>query len=189
MKMKDLADILAENPIIPAVKSYKELDICLKSAADIVFVLFGKVTDIDKIAKKIYDSGKIAIIHIDLIEGLSSKEVSIDFIKAYTNAAGIISTKAGLIKYAKNQGLLAVQRFFILDSLSFENAKKQAPVTAADAVEILPGVMPKVIRELSAMSPKPVIAGGLIASKEDVMSAINAGASAVSTTDINVWKA
>ena len=36
-----------------------------------------------------------------------------------------------------------------------------------DMVEILPGVMPKVIKKLTAISPVPVIAGGLILDKEE----------------------
>ena len=42
--------------------------------------------------------GKKAIVHVDLILGLSSKEISVDFIKKYTKADGIISMKPTLIK-------------------------------------------------------------------------------------------
>ena len=56
-----------------------------------------------------------------------------------------------------------------------------------DVVEILPGAMPKVLRQLTAFSPVPVIAGGLIHDKEDVIAALDAGAAAISSTDPAIW--
>ena len=46
----------------------------------------------------------------------------------------------------------------------------------------MPGAMPKVLRKIKSISRIPLIAGGLIADKEDVMGALLAGASAVSTS-------
>lgn len=47
--------------------------------------------------------------------------------------------------------------------------------------------MPKVIRRLAAIVRKPVIAGGLISDKEDVLNALGAGAMAVSSSNPEVW--
>lgn len=55
-------------------------------------------------------------------------------------------------------------------------------------IEILPGLMPKIIRRISRLVKVPVIAGGLISEKEDVVAALAAGATAVSTTNPSVWE-
>ena len=57
-----------------------------------------------------------------------------------------------------------------------------------DMIEIMPGVMPKIIKSLRGSTSIPLIAGGLIADKEDVMGALLAGASAVSTSRQDVWE-
>ena len=54
-------------------------------------------------------------------------------------------------------------------------------------VEILPGIMPRVIAEISARTQVPVIAGGLLRDKADVMAAMRAGAAAVSTSAPSLW--
>ena len=54
-------------------------------------------------------------------------------------------------------------------------------------IEILPGLMPKVIRKICSQSRIPVIAGGLITDKEDIMAALGAGAISISTTNQKVW--
>lgn len=56
-----------------------------------------------------------------------------------------------------------------------------------DAVEILPGLMPKIIKKLCSTVNVPIIAGGLISDKEDVMNALTAGAVAISVTNQRVW--
>ena len=47
--------------------------------------------------------------------------------------------------------------------------------------------MPKVIRRICAEVRIPVIAGGLITDREDIMAALNAGAISISTTNRKVW--
>ncbi len=184
---KMFMDIMDECPIIAAVKDYGGLKKCLESESKIVFVLFGDILNITNIIKTIKESGRIAIIHIDLINGLSSKEIAIDFIKNNTEADGIISTKQALIKHAKELGLYTVFRFFVIDSMAFENIKKQSETVKPDFIEILPGVMPKVIKRISSIASVPVIAGGLISDKEDVMAALSAGAISISSTNPEVW--
>ena len=143
--------------------------------------------NISAIVGQIKESDKVAMVHIDLITGLSSKEVAVDFIRNNTSADGIISTKPALIKRARELSLYTTLRVFVLDSMAFENIEKQMSVARPDIIEILPGLMPKVIRRVCRLVKVPVIAGGLISDKEDVMAALSAGAISVSTTNQKVW--
>jgi len=47
--------------------------------------------------------------------------------------------------------------------------------------------MPKVVKRLGEEVRLPLVVGGLVADKEDVMAALSAGALAVSTTDEALW--
>lgn len=187
MEQKELLKLLGESPIIAAVKNEKGLEKSLESECRAVFILFGDLVGIRQITDRVKSAGKLAFVHIDLIDGLSARDVSVDFIARSTGADGIITTKAGLARRAKALGLLAVQRFFVIDSISLSNIEKQMPLPAADLIEILPGVMPKIIRRLAQSTKKPIIAGGLIMSKEDIIAALDAGALAISSTDRDVW--
>ena len=125
-----------------------------------------------------------------VLEGalLSPREVSVDFIARNTAADGVLSTKANLTKRAKELGLVAIQRFFLLDSMAIRNIEKHLGPDVSDLIEVLPGLMPKVIRQVRALSGKPVVAGGLITDKEDVTGALGAGAVAVSAPNPAVWE-
>lgn len=183
----ELKDMMEDCPIIPAIKNMDGLQKCIESDSKIIFVLFGDLLTIANIVHTLKEAGKIVIVHLDLVTGLSAKEVSVDFIKNMTNADGVISTKQNLIKRAKELELMTIMRFFIIDSMALANVGKQVKAIRPDCIEVLPGVMPKIIQKIRKEVRMPVIAGGLISDKEDVMTALDAGAIAVSATGEEVW--
>ena len=108
------------------------------------------------------------------------------FIRNTTEADGIISTRQSFIRRAKELGLAAILRVFLLDSIALESLDK-IPANLPDCLDLLPGAMPKILRRVCAKAKVPVLTGGLIADKEDVMAALEAGATAISTTNQAVW--
>jgi glycerol uptake operon antiterminator len=191
MKNREFINKIEINPIIAAVKDDKGLDTALTEDVEIIFVLYGDICTIPGIVHRIKEAGKVAMVHVDLITGLNnSKDVCLDFIKNSTEADGIITTKSNLIAHARELGLNTVLRYFILDSMALQNIEKQAQGSGVkpDIIEFLPGiVLPKMIRRINKVSRVPIIAGGLIADKEDVVNALDAGAMAISSTNENVW--
>lgn len=174
-------------PIIAAVKDENGLTACTTSDISIVFVLFGDICSIPDIVRRLKEAQKTVIVHLDLVSGLSGKEIAVHFIRENTEADGIISTKPALIRQAKELGLFTVMRFFAIDSMAFDNIRRQSEAVHPDVIEVLPGLMPKVIRRICLESRIPVIAGGLITDREDIMAALNAGAVSISTTNQKVW--
>ena len=189
--MLDIREVLYENPVTMAIKDGKDLRECLKeeySDNKVVFVLYGNIETIPTIVKKLKDKDKIVFVHENLVEGLSSSHFSPSFIKKYTDADGIITLRAQNAYEARKIGLCTVFRFFLLDSLSYESVKDTIKTTSSDILEVLPGIMPKMIGEISKRYPTPLVAGGLIRDKSDVVDALNAGAIAVSSSNYAVWK-
>ena len=178
---------LENSPIIAAAKDEAGLTRCLTSESQVIFLLFGDICSISDLVQQVKDAGKIAMVHIDLIQGLSAKEIAIDFIRKYTLADGIISTKPLLIKHAKKLGFYTVLRLFVIDSLALSTIEKQLQLAQPDIIEVLPALMPKVISRICSMVSVPVIAGGLISDKEDIMTMLSAGAVSISSTNEKVW--
>ena len=116
------------------------------------------------------------------------KRQGIDYIINTVKPDGILTTKSNVVAHAYKNNINVIQRFFILDSLSYEKALLNIKENKIVAVEIMPGLMPKIIKKLSQETHIPIITGGLIKEKEDVINAINAGALSVSTTEIKLWE-
>ena len=176
-------ELLNACPVIAAAKNEEGLRHSLDADCRVVFVLYGSVADIPDIVGRIDEAGKTPVVHIDLVDGLAAREPAVDYIRLRTAAAGIISTKGVLIKRAREVGLIAIQRFFLLDSMALTNIEKQVKANHPDLIEVIPGAMPKVIRWLSQGLELPVIAGGLIRDREDAENALSAGARAISSSN------
>lgn len=174
-------------PIIAAAKSPAHLEQCIASQSEVVFLLFGEVGTVEEMVSQVKSAGKLAMVHMDLINGLGSKESAADFIKKYTDADGIISTRPQTVKHAGSLGLFTILRLFMLDSMALDNVSKQITTACPDMVEVLPGLMPRIIRKIHSATSVPLIAGGLISEKGDVLDALNAGALCVSTTRNELW--
>ncbi len=185
---EEMLEIIAEFPVIAAVKDEKELKESLMTDCKVIFILFGNICNISEIVEKIKNKDKLAIIHADLVQGLSAKTEAIDYLKLNTKADGIISTKGNLVKYAVEIGLIGILRNFIIDSMAMENVNKQVSLANPDMIEIMPGIMPEIIEKIKSELKLPLIAGGLISEKKDVIAALASGADAVSTTKIGLWK-
>ena len=181
------SEMLGGNPLIAAAKNDEGLERALHSDCAAVFLLYGDPCTLPSLTDRIADAGKTAFVHVDLINGLAAREISVDYVRRATRAGGIISTKPSLIRRARECGLCAVQRFFVIDSMALENLRRQLEHTRPDVIEILPGVMPKILRRITGFTRIPVIAGGLIGDKEDILAALDAGAAAISATDPQIW--
>ena len=178
---------LLDSPVIAAVKDDAGLDAALQSECGAVFLLYGSAAGVCTQVDKVRAAGKLAIVHIDLIDGLSGREAAVDALEALCHPDGLISTRPAVIRRARHLGLVTVQRAFLLDSMSVENLPAQLAVGKPDFLEVLPGIMPRIIARITASTETPVIAGGLIQYKDEVMAAMGAGAAAVSTSSPAVW--
>lgn len=182
-------DSTGRYPVIPAIKNDEWLEAAIKSESEIIYVLYGNICTIGEIVEKLKDAGKMVLVHIDLISGLASKDISVEFIKKFTKADGIISTKAHLIKKANDIGLFTIQRFFMIDQLTYDNIKKNVRDTEPDVVEMMPAGLEQMLRYVTEeIEGRPLVASGLVTDESVVTRALSAGAIAVSTTNREIWK-
>lgn len=172
--------------IIAAARSEEELLLASRSGVDIIFMLAPNISDIKKQTEMVHKAGKKLFIHLDLAEGIGKDEYGVRFVKEQ-GVDGIISTRANIIKLAKKEKLFAIQRFFAVDSQSVHTAIETAKSSKADMIEIMPGTMVKVIKTLKKALDIPIIAGGLIETREEIEDAIFGGALAVSTGKKEFW--
>ena len=183
MKIVDMV----ESQIIATVKRPSDIEMAITSNANMVFLLTGDLLTMEGYIRQLKDVGKSVFLHLDFIEGLSAQKSAIEFIAEKWRPDGIITTKVHMIKLAKQNNLLTIQRLFLLDQNAFDNGVKMVKKCQPDAVEVLPALMPKVIDQLTMKIKQPLIVGGLISSKKEIIEAIEAGALAASASSPHLW--
>ena len=172
--------------IIAAVRSDEEFLSALNSEAALIFDLNPDIMTIPLKLKKAKAKNKRLFIHLDFAKGIGKDGSGLLLLKRF-GVEGIISTKANLIKLARERGMFTVQRFFIVDSQSVQTTIETARSASPDIIEIMPGTTVKVISGIRQELSVPLIAGGLIENKDEVIAALAAGAIAVSTARQELW--
>ena len=171
-----------ENPIIAAVRTKEDFSRALATDVQTVFLLSSNIMDVDEYAREAHEAGKKLFVHIDFTDGLSKDAAGLAYI-ATKGIDGIISTHSGVIKCAAENGIPCIQRFFMVDT-ALESMRTSRP----DMIEIMPAVAYKTITKMKNNTKIPIIAGGLVEKKEEIYSAISAGASGVSTGVRELWE-
>jgi glycerol uptake operon antiterminator len=173
--------------ILPASANMKEFEQFLQSSYEIGVFLDMHISQLKNISMMAKKSGKKMIYHVDLIHGLKNDEYSTEYICQEFKPYGLISTKSSVILKAKQKGVIAVQRIFLIDSHAIEKSYKLIEKTRPDYIEVLPGAMPWMITEIKERVKTPIFAGGLIRTPEEVHAALNAGADAITTSKKELW--
>ena len=182
--MSEILTCLEGNPVIAAIGDDKWKE-ALCSPVQLVFYMSANLLTLREKVRQAHDANKFIMVHLDLAEGIGRDRSGIRYI-AQCGADGIISTKSQLIRFGKEMGLFTVQRFFAIDSGGTESIGDMFQSTRPNLMEIMPGVVTKVIRKYAECGI-PVIAGGLIETKAEVVNALSCGATAVSTGKQDLW--
>lgn len=182
--MSDIISCLEQDPVIAAVGDDKWQG-ALECPVKVIFYMSADVMTIRDRIEQAHQAGKYVMVHLDMASGIGKDRAGVRFLKT-CGADGVISTKGQLIRAAKELGMFAVQRFFAVDSAGVEGLGDMFRTTGPDLMEIMPGVVTKVIARY-AKGGIPVIAGGLIQTKSEVTDALSAGATAVSTGQPELW--
>ena len=184
MQYRDFIKCLEANPVIASISDdlwNKAID----SPAQVIFYLSANILTIEKRVTAAHEAGKILLVHADLAEGIGKDSSGIKYLQK-CGVDGIISTKAHMIKLAKEYDMITIQRTFLFDTKGVESISDVVKSTAPHFLEIMPGVIGKEIIRFSK-GPTPVIAGGLIEEKVEVTRALCCGAIAVSTGKQELW--
>lgn len=185
LRSETLLQQLEEFPIIAAIRSDR-WERAILSPAQVLFLLDANILTVRDRISQAHNAGKTLLVHMDLTEGIGKDRSGLQFLRD-CGVDGIISTKAPIIRMAKELELITIQRFFALDSQGMGSVHEMLRQTNPHFIEIMPGVIPKILQNFSN-GPLPVIAGGLIETKGEITAALNSGATAISTGAPKLWE-
>ncbi|RYL93030.1 glycerol-3-phosphate responsive antiterminator [Sporolactobacillus sp. THM7-4] len=179
--------IFNQKSVLPVVNSMKDFEKLLRRPARWIIVLDSHIAQVGEMVRMAKQNHKHIILHADMIHGLKNDEYAAEFICQNIRPNGIISTRFDILEIAKKRGLVTIQRIFLLDSRSLETSFNLFEKVRPDLIEVLPGIIPDMIREIHQAVRIPVIAGGLIRNQEEIKNAFAAGATAISTSKKDLW--
>lgn len=185
--MGEILNAIKRKQVIAALRNVSNMESALASGVSTLFILHADIFKMAALTEKVKEHGKHVFLHMEFIDGLGRDRSAVQYIARTAKPDGVITTRANSVRDAKDAGLFTVQRFFMVDTQSYETAVKNIEVAQPDMIELMPGILPKIIRMMANDTRIPIIAGGLITTKEEAVQALAAGAIAVSTGSQDLW--
>ncbi len=186
--MKHLKGYFDKHPVIASIRNEKELNKAIKSDVIMIVIMGGSILNFKRMSEKIKAVDKLVFIHIDLVKGIARDSEGVKYLASNELCDGIISTNGEIVKVAMKEGLMGIQRLFLLDSDAVRTGKQMLRNNKPDALEILPGIAsPYFIENVKQDELRPVIAGGLVRTKKEVSDLKEKGVLAVSTGKEELW--
>lgn len=186
--MQDLKKYFKEHPIIASIRNDADFKYALNSKVAVLFILYGDIFNLPRIMKECKKHNKLVFLHMELIKGIGRDREGVIYLARKEHCNGIVTTKNNLINIAKKEGLIAIQRLFLLDSAALRTGEQILKHNQPDAVEILPGIAaPYFIEHIYKELLCPVIAGGLISDKSEIEELFQKGVLAISTSIKELW--
>jgi glycerol uptake operon antiterminator len=179
---------LRDRPVIAGLRQSASVETAIRHGVGVLFILGEDIFALKDSIAKAHAEDRLILAHVDLIKGVGRDEAGVRFLARDLGVDGILTTRANLIGPARREGLIAVQRLFVLDSESLEAGLPTVLRAAPDAVEVLPGViLPLIAARLKEGSLPPLVAGGLIRTRRQVEEILQAGAMGISTGEESLW--
>lgn len=179
---------LTARPVIAAVRKEADVAKAADSPVAAVFLLGGSIMTLPESTGILRKAGKLVFMHMDLCDGLGRDAAAVRWCARNLALDGLISTRAQLLSVASEEGLMTIQRMFLMDSASLQSGMRLMHASPPDFVELLPGLVPKAIQMVSERLNIPVIAGGMVTEGDEVARALAAGALAVSSSEKMLWR-
>lgn len=188
IKNEHVLKMLCDNPVIPAARTYADFKYAIENVTGpSIILLFGDINVLPGLLSQAQQHKKRLLIHLDLLDGVGKDYAGIKML-AKMGVTALITTKPHLAKGAREEGMLVVQRLFLMDSEALRSGLHLLHSFKPDAIEVLPAMIPAgVVRELAQTTGLPILAGGLVFTVEDVAQAIKNGICAVSTSKRELW--
>lgn len=182
-----LLERLRDFPCGAAVKSEAQLAAALEHRPGVIFVLRGNGLELGPVIRAIHESGKLAAIHLDLVDGLASDVSGVRWL-ARCGADAIISSHGNAVRAVRAEGVVAIQRLLCINELALDHGLAAVARAQPDFVELLPGViLPEVADLVLPRLNVPLLAGGYIRDRADLQRVLQAGALAVTTSERSLW--
>lgn len=172
---------------LPALSDFKSIKKFIKSDLEYGILVNFQLAELKSIIDTLKEANKKVLIHVDMIRGLANDEFgAIHLIQNY-KVDGLISIKPKVIETAKKRKVIAIQRVFLKDSLSFHRSLDIVKKAGPDCLEVLPAMSGDIIREIINYVNLDVFCGGLISSEKQISDCIESGASGITISNSDFW--
>lgn len=177
---------LPEQQLIPVLTTMKQLEKFLATSLKVCILQDFHFTLLRDVVKILHDNGRIGLVHIEMIQGISNDEFGTQILTQQLKVDGIISSKPKIIEMAKKTHCFSIQRVFLIDSKSLERGIASVSESKPDAMEVMPALTFQLFPGIKERIDMELWAGGLIRDEETVRIILANGAKRMTISNLDL---
>lgn len=186
-KQDKIIETICRERVIAAIADLQNVVVAMESEVQTVFLLHADIGELERAVHVLRAHGKNVFIHFDMVEGLASTPAGLELLATLFPFDGVITTKGSIIQKGKRLGLVTIQRVFMIDSRSISTALGAVEKFKPDAIELMPGLLPKVVQSIHDHVDPLIITGGMLSTPEEVEMMLATPAVAISASATALW--
>jgi len=109
---------LKTRPVIAGLRESAQVEAAIRRGVGVLFILGEDIFALQESVAKAHAEGRLIFAHVDLIKGVGRDEAGVRFLAKHVGVDGMLTTRSNLVSPARREGLIAVQRLFVLGSES-----------------------------------------------------------------------
>lgn len=183
---RSLGARLGRQPVIATLYGPEQMAVFLASDAEVAIVANIELRRLRQVVSTIVKAGKIAVVNIDSCDGISADKGGVDYL-VDLGASSLLSTRMATVQRANRAGLFTMLKVFVTDRSTWPRSVKAIEQSDPNLVQIMPAPMLAHITEAEKRAMPPIVASGFVCHEEQVRQSLEAGAVAVSTSDVALW--
>ncbi|WLV80649.1 glycerol-3-phosphate responsive antiterminator [Lacticaseibacillus styriensis] len=176
--------------VIPSLINGRDLNYALRVPSKVILLSGVSIGNLREFVHAIHENQKQAVAHIDILGGFKSDDIGMHLLKNLYKLDGILSANVRALSQGKHWGMTTIYRLPLIDSLSLAKAHDFLKNSDSyDAVQVLPavGAIAEVKRIKQMVTHKPLIASGLLETRNQVKLAFSSGYQLIATSQKDLW--
>jgi glycerol uptake operon antiterminator len=186
---RSLAEALSRNKVIPVVENRTQfLTALTMSGRTVIFIRHCDLFELKSLCQQAQHQGYALYINVDHISGIHPDVAGLQYLIEQFHITGIISANQKILTSGKTLGLETILQIFAADSTGLGSAVEMLQTANVDYFNVSPAlVVPSISEALTTLLPRPFIASGLISTRRQIQTVLQAGALGVVVMQPDLW--
>lgn len=174
--------------IVPSVRSLRTLEFALNGKEEWILLSCCHIGNLRENVNLCHRAGKKVIVNHEIVGGLGADKMAFQMLKRMYQVDGVMGSGPVKLGMVSKEGMKAIRRIVLSDSLSVDQALKGLREVRCDGIELRPSYYAiRYLQKFKEKYPCSYVAGGFIDTPEMLEKVYCGGFSGVMTSCVELW--
>lgn len=174
--------------IVPSVRNLRTLELALNGKEEWILLSCCHIGNLRENVNLCHRAGKKVMVNHEIVGGLGADKTAFQMLKRMFQVDGVMGASPVKLGMVSKEGMKAIRRIVLSDSLSVDQALKGLGEVRCDGIELRPSYYAiRYLQRFREKYPCSYVAGGFVDTPKMLEEIYDAGFSGVMTSCVGLW--